>query len=1029
MRFSSHATAPQARGTAVVGPRCPFRGVPPRILTTHADLGLRSSDEGLPRRILTTRTDLGKIRRGVLGAANKRWMTWRWAILPALTLALAASAHAQTPRDRRVPWRTVDTAHFSVHYPEPLGHLARRIAFVAERAHARLSAVLDHEVSERVHVALTDDSDSANGSATSLPYNQMALFAAAPEDIGPLGDYDDWFHLLVTHEHTHVLHLDTIGGLPRLLNRLLGKTFAPNLVQPRWFIEGLATHEESRESAGGRLRSSLFRAYLRMDAIEDRLLRMDELSTAVDRWPRGSTWYLYGSYFVDWIAREHGRAALTEISHEYGRRLIPYAVNRAARRVTGRTFVELYDDWLLDVRAEAEAERARVEAVGREEGVRLTRHGEMCRSPRFAPDGSVVYSVADGHRDPGLRRIFLDGREPEDLVRTLGDSYVDVVEGGRALLYDAIDAHRDLYFFNDLFHLDLATREVTRLTNGRRAQQPELAPDGRRLAFTQNGAGTTHLMIADVADVEGTARVLRRSRRYEQVFTPRWSPDGRQIAVSLWSPGGYRDVALVDAETGETRRLTHDRAMDTSPAFSPDGRWLFFSSDRSGIANLYAIELASGRQMQVTNVLGGAWSPDVSPDGRRLVYLGYTSRGFDLWTLELDEARFREASPYVDRRPPPSESGELTLPSHRYEAWETLYPRNYLLDLTPDGFGQQLGITLASNDVVGMHAYNARLGVSLAEGYVNGDVSWRFLRSPAPVSLRAFRTVSPRAGLRVGGEDRLWHEEALGAEVGISYGMPRMLHSESVSASYSLSWIRAARPFGGELDPSTPPPQLPETGRLATLRVGWGYSDVRRRTYDMFASAGRSFGLGVSLAHPAIGSRFRVATISGSWSRYITLAPHHVLAMRYGAGMSGGDLGRRGVFGVGGFPRPSFVDALVDQISLGGVALRGYAPFVRTGTRFHLAQLEYRFPLGRIMRGYETVPVYLSRAYGLVYVDAGDAWNGRADLSRLLVGAGAELFLDFTLGYLLAFTLRVGFGYGFMDEGGPQVYAHLGVPF
>ncbi|MBX3251312.1 MAG: PD40 domain-containing protein [Myxococcales bacterium] len=944
-----------------------------------------------------------------------------------LTAFLSASASAQAPRDRRVPWRTVETEHFAITYPEPLGHLARRVAFAAERAHARLSRVLDHDVRGRVHVVLTDDTDSANGSATSLPYNQMALFATAPEDLGSLSDYDDWLSLLVIHEHTHVLHLDTISGVPAFLNRLLGKTFAPNLVQPRWFVEGLAVHEESRETSGGRLRSTLFRAYLRMDALEDRLLRMDELSTSVDRWPRGNTWYLYGSFFVDWIAERHGREALTAISHEYGRRLIPFGVNRAARRATGRTFDELYADWQDELRAEAEATRAQVDAEGREEGARLTWHGELARSPRFDADGSVVYFVADGQRDPGLRRVHLDGRPPEDLVRTLGDSYLQVRRGH--VYYDAVDAHRDIYFFRDLFRFDLETREVTRLTNGRRARQPELSPDGRRLAFTQNGAGTTHLMIADVSDVEGTARVLRRSRRYEQVFTPRWSPDGRTLAVSLWSPGGFRDVALVDAETGETRRVTNDRAMDLGPAFSPDGRWLFFSSDRTGIANIYAYELVTGALRQVTNVVGGAYSPDVSADGQRLVYLGYTTRGFDLWTIELDPSRWREAPVYVDDRPPPVEVGEETLVASRYRPGPTLYPRNYLLDLGQDGFGSQLGISIAGNDIANFHSYRARLGTSLARGYVSGEVFWSFARSPAPISVRAFRNVSPRGGLRVGGVDRTWVEDAVGADVGISYGLPRMLHTESISAGYTLAWLRKAEPFGGVLDPNTPPPVLPETGRLASFRVGWGYSDVRRRTYDMFAAEGRSFGVNVSGAHPVIGSQFRVATLSAAWQRYVTLAPHHVLALRYGAGISGGDLGRRGTFGVGGFPDVSIVDGLVDSIVLGGAALRGYRPFVRTGTRFQLAQVEYRFPLGRLMRGLSTLPAYMNRVYGLVYVDAGDAWTGSVDLSRMLIGAGAELLVDFTLGYLLPFTLRVGFGYGFMEEGGPQGYAHLGVPF
>ncbi|MAC25843.1 MAG: hypothetical protein CMN29_25890 [Sandaracinus sp.] len=945
-------------------------------------------------------------------------------------VALPAPVEAQV-RDRRVDWHTVRTEHFEVHYPEPLGVVARRAAATAEEAHRRLSTILAHDVDRRVQVVLTDDSDSANGSATSLPYNQMALFASAPEDLSPLGDYDDWLSVLVTHEHTHVLHLDTIAGAPAIVNAILGKVYAPNLIQPRWFIEGLATHEESRETAGGRLRSTMFEMYIRMDALEDRLLRLDQLSSSVDRWPRGNTWYLYGSRFVDWIAREHGREVLTAMSHEYGRRLVPYGVNRTAQRTTGHTFIELYGEWIAHLRAHHGAVRDAVIEAGRVEGERITFHGEIARSPRWLDDETLVYYVADGENDVQLRLLAPDGSAPRELHRVLGNSYPAPAEGGAVVYFDALDAHREIYFYFDLFRHDRRSGETERLTHGLRARAPDVAPDGRRVAFTVNGAATRHLMIADVEDVEATKRVLLRSRRFEQVYTPRWSPDGRWIAVSRWTEGGYRDIALVDPETGDVRPITHDRALDTGPAWSRDGRFLFFSSDRTGIANLYAHELASGRTWQVTNVVGGAYSPDVSPSGEELVYLGYTSHGFDLWRLPLDPARWRPATPYVDDRPPPSDPGELTLESERYRPWRTLYPRAYMLDLQEDAFGRQLGLTVESNDVANHHIYSARLGVSLAEGYVNGDLAWVFQRLPAPITLRGFRRVSPRGGLQVGGEDRRWIEDAIGGSVGIGYGFPRMLHAESISASYSLTWLRKAEPFGGELDPNTPPPVLPETGRVASLSLGWGYSDVRRHFYDMFPSEGRSLNLSLSLAHPSIGSQFEAVTFRWSWERYVEApwAQHHVFALRYGGGLSGGDFGRRGLFSVGGFPSVNIIDAFMDELTLGGVALRGYPPFVRSGLRFHLAQLEYRFPLGRLMRGVQTLPVYLNRAYALVFVDAGDAFRGPFDPRETLVGAGGELFLDFTVGYIVGFTLRVGFGYGFMEGGGPQGYAHLGVPF
>src|SRR5690606_21734223 len=101
----------------------------------------------------------------------------------------------------------------------------------------------------------------------------------------------------------------------------------------------------------------------------------------------------------------------------------------------------------------------------------------------------------------------------------------------------------------------------------------------------------------------------------------------------------------------------------------------------------------------------------------------------------------------------------------------------------------------------------------------------------------------------------------------------------------------------------------------------------------------------------------------------------------------------------------------------------------RIGTQFHLAQLEYRFPIYRFNRGISTLPVYVNRLWATVFGDAGDAFFDEVDIAQLRVGVGAELHLDFTLFYILGFSLRVGYARGLMEGGIDQFYGHLGVPF
>jgi hypothetical protein len=948
-------------------------------------------------------------------------------------LAGSGGARAQQVRDPALRWRTVRTPHFDVHYHAPLALVARRVAAIAERAHAPLARVLGHNPRRRTQVVLTDVSDGANGSATALPFNTIRLFAASPDDLSALGDYDDWLTLLVVHEHTHILHLDNIGGIPAIINAIFGKVYAPNMVQPRWVTEGFATYEESRRTAGGRLRSTLFEMFMRMEALEGGFLSLDQLSTIPDRWPRAQSWYLYGSRFVEFIVERFGEGTLAHISEEYGKGPLPYGLNRVALRATGHTFTELYGQFLDAQRAHHGAVAARVQQQGLVTGTRLTFHGEQARSPGFWDDDTIVYSVADGRSDPQIRAIDArTGEHQEKIARINGLGYWSPHPDGRHLYYAQVDNHRDTFFFYDLFRFDRQRGRRKRLTHGMRARYPDVSRDGKHIVYTVQNAGTSHLAMAELDDVKGTHRLLLRNRRFEQVFTPKFSPDGRLVAFSHWREGGYRNIRVMDLATGTIRDITHDRAMDTGPAWSPDGRYLYFSSDRTGIANIYAWQVDTGQLHQVTNVLAGAYHPAVSPDGRRMVYLGYSSIGFDLWTLDLDPSSFRPAHPYADPRPSPSPADEtLALRSKRYNPVPTLLPRFWELQVGSGAFGTEVGIRLSGQDVAQWHAYTTTVTVPVHEGFANADLTYWYQRLPTNMRLRLFRLLRPRGGLVVGGEPRSWIDNHRGADVGMSRTFPRTFHHNTVSANYTLSHLGSLEPFGGRLDPNTPPPIIPERGRFASARLGWFFSDARRQTWDISPSAGRTLSASLNVADPLLGSRFRSTSLSWAGTQYVEnpWAQHHVLAIRYGGGISRGDIGRRGAFAVGGFPDVSLQQGLLDDVVLGGVALRGYAPFSRAGTQFHLLQVEYRFVIVRPQFGLQTLPFFVNRMYGTFFVDYGDAFTGGLDLSTFRVGSGAEILTDFTLGYFVQMTLRTGVAWGFHEGGGFQYYIHIGRPF
>ncbi|HEY4395571.1 MAG TPA: hypothetical protein VGP64_15985 [Polyangia bacterium] len=958
------------------------------------------------------------------------------------------------PRVPRADWYTLQTPHFEIQFYADEQAFAERVAHFAERAFRLNTRYFNWRPSGRVIVTLTDISDGANGEASSVPYNFINAFGVPPDSLDELNDFDDYVKLLITHELTHVVHLDTmLSPCPLIYNTLLGKTWAPNLAEPVWFIEGMAVLMESRQTTAGRLRSSFYDMHLRVPFLEGRPFGLDQITAIPDPYPQGTAAYLYGSSLLRYVEDRYGPQKIRELSQRYADTCVPGALNRTALHAVGRGYAGvfgagLFDDWRRSVghRYALQIEEAKQRPLT--SATRITWDAPAPRSEgpgaHFFADGTLVYHRQNNDQSPAYVRLDPATGARRTIADLLSGGPAAPTPDGQALIVQR------LYFpqltrriwgssflsWNDLFRLDLANGTIRQLTRGVRAHEPDVSPDGKQIVCVLAGTGTRQLALVPI---EGGEPRLLMPGAPGLAFSPTFSPDGRLIAYSRWKPGGFRDIHVYELATATDRALAVDRAMDIDPRFSPDGRYLLYSSDRSGINNIYAYELATRQLFQVTNVLSGAFQPAVSPDERRLVYTGFTTDGFDLWTMPYDPATFVPAKPFANFRldaptdpdaetdspdAAPEDADAVPFPQRvvPYNPWKYMYPHQWTAGVLKDpfGMGDTFQLQTSANDPANIHAFFFDLLVPTS-GTPSGTIAYSYARFWPALNLSLSKLDAVANGLIIDNQNLNYVQRTV--TFSASTDLP-VLQTPDASADISfgydyalfgpISRIPVGEPTGGIT-------VLPQTGPAADLNFSWSFSNAHRWQYSISNQEGRAVSVGLRLVDPVLGGNLRSVTIQASWKEYATppWARLHALALYAAGGTSIGD--QHQFFSLGGYAEQDVLRSiLLKQQSF--AFLRGYPANVVSGDTFIVASGEYRFPLYWIERGYQTFPVFLRRLWGAGFVDAGNAFQGPFHVEQLKTDAGVEAHLLFSLGWYLEPQITLGYAHGFQSGGGNQTY-------
>jgi TolB protein len=189
---------------------------------------------------------------------------------------------------------------------------------------------------------------------------------------------------------------------------------------------------------------------------------------------------------------------------------------------------------------------------------------------------------------------------------------------------------------------------------------PVWSPDGRRIAFVSDRDGDDDIYVMR-ADGTGVRRLTTNSTKSDgqpiSDAAPAWSPDGRRIAFTSNRTGGQSEVWVMRSDGRHQTRLTRTAPIvdDTSPAWSPDGRRLAFVSTRAGneTADLYVMRADGSRVRPITPTddTNDSTAPDWSPNGRLIAFSTNVTRGQqDIWVVNpwTGDRRFLAGHPRYD---------------------------------------------------------------------------------------------------------------------------------------------------------------------------------------------------------------------------------------------------------------------------------------------------------------------------------------------------------------------------------------------
>jgi Tol biopolymer transport system component len=211
-------------------------------------------------------------------------------------------------------------------------------------------------------------------------------------------------------------------------------------------------------------------------------------------------------------------------------------------------------------------------------------------------------------------------------------------DDGSKVLYSHRTLNSEGELYEDLFVAVLGTKSVTQLTNSARITDPDWHPNQKSIVAVQQEDGLQNLVLIDPES--GVTERITDFTLGTTVYSPVWSPDGSEIMFSAANTNN-RNLFIYDIKLQEIQPfLVHSKFDIRDPWIDSKSGEVYFSSNKSGIFNIYKTDRNLTRVVKITEVVGGAFMPFVN-DGD-LYYSDFRHDGYKIATMQLENSEGSE---------------------------------------------------------------------------------------------------------------------------------------------------------------------------------------------------------------------------------------------------------------------------------------------------------------------------------------------------------------------------------------------------
>jgi hypothetical protein len=923
---------------------------------------------------------------------------WFAAFFLMLAPGLQALSH-----DPESTWQTLSSPHFDVQFHQGLESLAPQTAALCERRFDELTATFKFKPSDRIQVVLADETDEANGAATAYPYNTIYLIVAPPDAEDAVDDLDAWMDFVISHELTHIFHLDHARGFPGALRRIFGRVpwAMPNYFQPAWILEGLATWAETDvERAVGRAQSPYFRGLMRLE-MEGGFKSLRTVNQPLRSWPAGTTRYLYGSYFMLFLQETYGQDAVRKWVENYSDNWIPFFINRNAKQTFKKKLPALWKEYRAWLDMKLGPDMLAIKIAG------------LRGAPAPVDDAGAYrwgpYKGGYAVRNDGWQRPRLQHLDAAGHWETVGEAYVSSFSPGAGrILYTEDEVIRQSRFTRDLWEMDLNGHRH-RLTWGLRVMEAVDSPTG--VVALLSDLGEKKLVRLDAKGQ--VTEVLWQGSNGENLASICLSPDGLRLAAGKWKQGQGWDIGEFDLAGKTWKSLASRPEPELQPSYSADGSRLYFSAAYGGTFNIQV--LAGGKVSQLTNTLGGAFHPWRGP-GDKVYFSLQTAKGRVLG--EVTAATATEPAPVMAHAGPPRPKPEdppLSIGAARpYSPGPTLWPTAWYPMYEYGYAGAYWGAMVDGNDVLDRHHFTAQVYAGNDLPDTMGGFSYAYTRFLPLVGIAASRD-----SIKFSGDSTFAYR--LMDQASVFAALPlqgRWRHFQLTAAG------GAARYWDQELVRTlTPTAGADLEHHLVTGVVGMTYDAAARPIKAIKPVDGIQASLYAS--HTAVEQQYANGWVDCMLARPTSLGHGFELELLGTGGVTTEGYAQYYLGGMLPFSGASDHRLAFQPVaSLVGHSAEDWQ--LQYGPSYAAGHLGLRFPLANIEWGIMAPPLGWDRIHGRIWADTEQIFDG-AGLGRTpLHTVGADITVEWTLFYTVIVPMQMGWALGLGNLGSDRVYVRIG---